>query len=169
MLRSKDLAGSEVLRTEWIDLISELDMLVNAGVERIVKKQLTVRISFDLNRKGRHSLCTLHTTRKRQSVSKKSLHLPRATLCDSDVLTFIYFCFRFRFSFFFLKKKMVVMIPFIIHERHAVQNRRAMLLTKCGLLEKPGDILRRRVLLNRWHLSDTAKMDHGKQARATTH
>ena len=101
MLRSKDLAGSEVLRTEWIDLISELDMLVNAGVERIVKKQLTVRISFDLNRKGRHSLCTLHTTRKRQSVSKKSLHLPRATLCDSDVLTFIYFCFRFRFSLFF--------------------------------------------------------------------
>jgi len=65
MLRSKDLAGSEVLRTEWIDLISELDMLVNAGVERIVKKQLTARRTkssgdaFDkmrsLGETGRHS------------------------------------------------------------------------------------------------------------------
>ena len=41
MLRSKDLAGSEVLRTEWVDLITELDTLVNAGVERLVKRIVT--------------------------------------------------------------------------------------------------------------------------------
>jgi hypothetical protein len=46
ILRSKDLVDNEVLRQEWVDLISELDGVVTGPMKRIVVKDVRRKLTL---------------------------------------------------------------------------------------------------------------------------